>query len=116
MNISKGKRNIPATIVNGSPIIGTQQRNKDHLPYFKYHEEALSNCFFEKGNQLLLINFVIYNPKNQLTIEPNILPRLAKKMSKNCEYFSNRKRVVNVISECPGSIVEDKNEEIKRLV
>ena len=43
----------------------------------------------------MLINFVIYNPKNQLTIEPNILPRLAKKMSKNWEYFSNRKRVVN---------------------
>ena len=106
---------MPATIVNGSPIIGTQLRNKDHLPYFKYNEEALSNCFFLKGNQLLLTNFVIYNPKNQLTSEPKILPRLAKKMSKNCEYFSNRMRVVNVISEYPGSIVEDKNEEIKIL-
>ena len=107
---------MPATIVNGSPIIGTQLRNKDHLPYFKYHEEALSNCFFEKGNQLLLINFVIYNPKNQLTIEPNILPRLAKKMSKNCEYFFYRMRVVNVISEWPERIIKDKNEEIKRLL
>ena len=54
-----GTLNIPATIVNGSPIIGTQQRNKDHFPYFKNHKDTLSNCFFVKGNQLLLINFVI---------------------------------------------------------
>jgi len=37
-------------------------------------------------------------------------------MSKNCEYFSNKINVVNVISECPGSIVEDKNEDIRRLL
>ena len=49
-------------------------------------------------------------------LKKGLSQELAKKMSKNCEYFSNRKRVVNVISECPGSIVEDKNEEIKRLV
>ena len=49
-------------------------------------------------------------------MEPNILPKLANKISKNCENFSNRIKVVNVISECPGSIVEDKNEEIKRLL
>ena len=107
---------MPATIVIGSPIIGIQERNKDHLPYFKYHEEALSNCFFLKGNQFLSSSLVIYIPKYQLTIEPKILPKLAKKISKNCEYFSKKIRVVNVISECPGIIVEDKNEEIKRLL
>tara|TARA_B100000989_G_scaffold258049_1_gene207804 strand:+ start:451 stop:615 length:165 start_codon:yes stop_codon:yes gene_type:complete len=52
----------------------------------------------------------------QLTIDPNILPKLAKNMSIKLEYFSNNIKVVNVISECPGSIVEDKNEEIKRLL
>ena len=46
INITKGTWKIPATIVNGSPIIGTQEKNKDHLPYFKYHKDALSNCFF----------------------------------------------------------------------
>ena len=115
-NIIKGTRKTPAIIVSGSPNIGTQQRTKDHLPYFKYHREALSSCFFLKGNQFLFINFVIYIPKYQLTIEPNILPKLAYRISKNCEYFSNKTRVINVISECPGSIVEDKNEEIKRLL
>ena len=37
----------------------TQEKNKDHFPYFKYHKDTVSNCSFVKGNQLLLINFVI---------------------------------------------------------
>ena len=99
INIIIETLNIPATIVKGSPTKGTQERNKDHLPYFKYHKDTLCNCFFLKGNQLLFINFVIYDPKYQLIIEPNILPKLAKKISKNCEYFSNKIKVVSVISE-----------------
>ena len=45
-----------------------------------------------------------------------MLPMLAKKISKNWEYFSSKIKVINSISECPGSTVEDKKEEIKRLL
>ncbi len=58
INIFIGKRNIPATIVNGSPIIGTQHKNKDHFPYFENHLDALVNCNLFKGNHFLSLNFV----------------------------------------------------------
>ena len=38
---------------------------------------------------------------------------LTKTIRKNCEYFYNKIKVVKVFSECPGSIVENKDEEIK---
>ena len=107
INIIRGTLNIPATIVKGSPTKGTHERNKDHLPYFKYHKDTLCNCFFLKGNQLLFINFVIYDPKYQLIIEPNILPKLAKKISKNCENFyqaNNQKRIQEVNIELKSLI------------
>ena len=46
IKIIKGARIIPATIVKWSQITGTQQRNKNRLLYFKYHQEALSSYFF----------------------------------------------------------------------
>ena len=57
INIIKGTLNIPATIVKGSPTKGTQERNNDHLPYFKYHKDKLCNFFFFKRKPTFINKF-----------------------------------------------------------
>ena len=47
--------NKPATKVNGSPIIGTQANNNDHLPNLLNHFEDLSICLPLKGNHFFAV-------------------------------------------------------------
>ena len=49
------KRNVPATNVIGSPINGTHENNKDHLPYLLKILVAFLILFFLIGNQDLFI-------------------------------------------------------------
>jgi hypothetical protein len=92
-------RKIPAIIVSGSPIIGTQLKNNVHFPYFKNHEDALVNCDLFIGNHFLSLRFVRKYPIHQFKIEPKILPMLAKKIRSIIGYFFKKINAVNIISE-----------------
>ena len=59
---NKNSKNLtlssPATNVKGSPIIGTQANNKDHLPNLSNHFEELSIWLNLKGNHLFVVRFL----------------------------------------------------------
>ena len=48
----------PAANVNGSPIIGTQANNNDHLPNLSNHFEELSIWLPLKGNHFFVVKFL----------------------------------------------------------
>ena len=48
----------PAAKVKGSPIIGTQANNKDHLPNLLNHFEDLSICSSLNGNHFFFESFL----------------------------------------------------------
>ena len=107
--------NTPASKVRGSPIIGTQDKSKDHIPYFWKYFWLLSICSEENGNHFRFWNKVIFFPKYQLVTEPKILPMLAKIKRK---YFSNefdKYIVAKTTSDENGRIVAARKLTIKSL-
>ena len=50
--------NNPAANVNGSPIIGTQANNNDHLPNLLNHLEDFSICSSLNGNHFFVERFL----------------------------------------------------------
>ena len=97
--------NTPASKVRGSPIIGTQDKSKDHSPYFWKYFWLLSNCFEDTGNHFRFWNIVIFFPKYQLVTEPKILPTLAKIRIKYILNEFDKYIVVKTNSDEKGSIV-----------
>ena len=107
--------NTPASKVRGSPKIGTQDKSKDHRPYFWKYFWLLSNCSEETGNHFLFWYKVIFFPKYQLVTDPKILPMLAKIKRK---YFSNefdKYIVAKTTSDENGRIVAARKLTIKSL-
>ena len=111
-----GTRNIPATIVIGSPTKGTQLKSRVHLPYLWYQFEAFFNCKSVTGNHFFFLNLSNLHPINQLNKDPSILPKLAIKTKKLKEWLFNIIKLVKAISDCPGRIVADKNDDRKRPI
>lgn len=74
-----GVLRTPATKVMGSPIIGTHENNKDHLPYLLKYSDALSIWASENGNQRLSLYVARRPPNHQFTAEPTTLPAVAAK-------------------------------------
>ena len=50
--------NKPETKVKGSPIMGSQANNNDHIPNLLNHFEDLFICFSLKGNHFLDVKFL----------------------------------------------------------
>jgi len=63
-------------------MTGTQENSKDHWPYLLNQTDALEIVAWEKGNQFLFWNLTKWIPKNQLTQDPKIFPKLAEKSNK----------------------------------
>ena len=98
----------PASKVRGSPIIGTQAKSKDQRPYFWKYFWLLLNWFWDTGNHLRSWNMVIFFPKYQFVIEPNIFPVLAKIKRKYVSNEFDRYMVVSTTSDEKGSMVAAK--------
>ena len=50
--------NNPATKVNGSPTIGTQENNNNHLPNLLNYFDDLSICVSLNRNHFFLVRFL----------------------------------------------------------
>ena len=100
--------NTPASKVRGSPIIGTQDKSKDHRPYFWKYFWLLSNCSVDTGNHFRFWNIVIFFPKYQLVTDPKILPMLVKIRRKYVSNEFDKYIVVKTTSDEKGRIVAAK--------
>ena len=62
----------PAANVRGSPIIGTQVNNNDHLPNLLNHLEDFFICLSLNGNHFFVVRFLEY--KIFITFDPKTFP------------------------------------------
>ena len=110
MKSKKLTLNKPATRVNGSPKIGIQANSKDHLPNFSNHFDDLVICISLKGNHFFEVKFLEYNPRNQLRIDPDMLPKLAAINNNELSKFDVEINPANESSDENGKIVAAKKE------
>ena len=99
---------IPAIIVNGSPIIGTQANNKDQTPYFWKNFSLFFSLSSDMGNHFLFLKIKIFLPRYQFNIDPEIFPILATNKRRKVLKIFDRYIDVRITSEEKGRNVAAK--------